>query len=483
MLASAGRSLLERRTIVETVIQGSTLETLRAGLRGTAHAPGEEGYDEASRAWNLAAHQQPALVIVAGGAADVMAAVRFARDAGMGVGVMATGHGVGVPCDGGVLINTSRMKGVRVDPVARTARVEAGALWTDLVHEAQPHGLAGLMGSTSHVGIVGYTMGGGFGWLGRKYGFNAASMLQADVVTADGELVRVSADENEDLFWGLGGGGGNFGIVTSLEFGLYPVGTLYGGDLIYPMEKAKEVLEVFARWTKNLPDEWSTGVAFLNVPPLPAVPEPLRGKSVIALRGCYCGENPEDGEEFLRPVREELGETIMDTFGPMPFAALDAISMDPVDPMGARQHSEMLGELSPDAIETLVEVAGAGSGSPLILLELRQLGGALKRTADHLSTMGMGESRFIMNGIGPAFTPEMAEGVLAYLTSVAEATRPFQTGDTYVNFMELESASPERVKAAYAPEDYERLVALKDRYDPTNVFRFNRNLQPSQKGR
>ena len=468
---------------METVIQGSTLETLRAGLRGTAHAPGEEGYDEASRAWNLAAHQQPALVVVAGGAADVLAAVRFARDAGMGVGVMATGHGVGVPCDGGVLINTSRMKGVRVDPVARTARVEAGALWTDLVHEAQPHGLAGLMGSTSHVGIVGYTMGGGFGWLGRKYGFNAASMRQADVVTADGELVRVSADENEDLFWGLGGGGGNFGIVTSLEFDLYPVGTLYGGDLIYPMEKAKEVLEVFARWSKNLPDEWTTGVAFLNVPPLPAVPEPLRGKSVIALRGCYCGENPEDGEDFLRPVREELGETIMDTFGPMPFAALDAISMDPVDPMGARQHSEMLGELSPDAIEKLVEVAGAGSGSPLIILELRQLGGALARTADHLSTMGMGESRFIMNGIGPAFTPEMAEGVLAYLTSVAEATRPFQTGDTYVNFMELEGASPERVKAAYAPEDYERLVALKDRYDPTNVFRFNRNIRPSQKGR
>jgi FAD/FMN-containing dehydrogenase len=483
MLASAGRSLLERRTIVETVIQGSTLETLRAGLRGTAHAPGEVGYDEASRAWNLAAHQQPALVVVAGGAADVMAAVRFARDAGMGVGVMATGHGVGVPCDGGVLINTSRMRGVRVDPVARTARVEAGALWTDLVHEAQPHGLAGLMGSTSHVGIVGYTMGGGFGWLGRKYGFNAASMLQADVVTADGELVRVSADENEDLFWGLGGGSGNFGIVTSLEFDLYPVGTLYGGDLIYPMEKAKEVLEVFARWSKNLPDEWTTGVAFLNVPPLPAVPEPLRGKSVIALRGCYCGENPEDGEEFLRPVRDELGETIMDTFGPMPFAAMDAISMDPVDPMGARQHSEMLGELSPDAIETLVEVAGAGSGSPLILLELRQLGGALARTADHLSTMGMGESRFIMNGIGPAFTPEMAEGVVAYLSHVADATRSFQTGDTYVNFMELEGASPERVKAAYAPEDYERLVALKDRYDPTNVFRFNRNIQPSQKGR
>jgi len=468
--------------LVETMMQGSTLETLRACLRGTAHVPGEEGYDDASRAWNLAAHQAPALVVMAGGAADVMAAVRFARDAGMGVGVMATGHGVGAPCDGGVLINTSQMRGVRVDPVSGTARVEAGALWADVVQEAQPHGLGGLMGSTSHVGVVGYTMGGGFGWLGRKYGFNAASVREADVITADGELVRLSAGDNPDLFWGLGGGGGNFGIVTSLKFDLYPVGTLYGGDIFYPMEKAAEVLDAYARWSADLPDEWSTGVAFLNIPPLPALPELLRGRSVIALRGCYCGESPGDGEEMLRPVREGLGEPIMDTFGPMPFAAMDSISMDPVDPMGARQHSEMLRELSPEAIETLVEVAGAGSDSPLILLELRQLGGALTRTADRLSTMGKGDSKFIMNGIGPAFTPEMAEGVMAHLIRVAEATRPFQTGDTYVNFMELEGASSQRVKAAYAPEDYERLVALKDRYDPQNLFRFNRNIAPSQNG-
>ena len=248
-------------------MQGSTLETLRAGLRGTAHVPGEEGYDDASRAWNLAAHQAPALVVVAGGAADVMAAVRFARDAGMGVGVMATGHGVGAPCDGGVLINTSKMRGVRVDPVSRTARVEAGALWADVVHEAQPHGLGGLMGSTSHVGVVGYTMGGGFGWLGRKYGFNAASVREADVVTADGELVRLSAEDNPDLFWGLGGGGGNFGIVTSLKFDLYPVGTLYGGDIIYPMEKAAEVLDAYARWSADLPDEMVDGGGVPQHPP------------------------------------------------------------------------------------------------------------------------------------------------------------------------------------------------------------------------
>ena len=465
---------------METVIQGSTLETLRAGLRGTAHAPGEEGYEEASRAWNLAAYQQPALVVVAKGAADVMAAVRFAREGGLGVGVMATGHGVGAACDGGVLINTSNIRDVRVDPVARTARVGAGALWTDLIHESQVHGLAGLLGSTSYVGIVGYTMGGGFGWLGRKYGFNAASMTEADLVTADGELVRVSAEEHPELFWGLGGGGGNFGIVTSLKFDLYPIGTLYGGNFIYPVEKAKEVLDAYARWSAELPDEMSTGVAFLNVPPLPALPEPLRGKSVISLRGCYCGESPGDGEELVRPMREELGEPIMDTFGMMPYAAMDSISMDPVDPMGARQRSEMLSDLSPEAIEALVEVAGAGSGSPLIMLEIRQLGGALERTADRLSTMGKGGSKFIMNGVGPAFTPEMAEGVVAYLARVTEATRSFQTGDTYVNFMELEGASAERVKAAYAPEDFERLVALKDRYDPQNVFRFNRNIAPSK---
>jgi Berberine and berberine like len=259
------------------------------------------------------------------------------------------------------------------------------------------------------------------------------------------------------------------------------VGTLYGGDLIYPVEKAAEVLGVYARWSAMLPDEMTSGVAFLNVPPLPAFAEPLRGGSVIALRGCYCGESPEAGAELLRPVREELGEPIMDTFGAMPFAAMDSISMDPEDPMGACQRSEMLGDLPPEAIETLVELAG--SDSPLLMLELRRLDSALARTADRLSTMGNGHSKFIRNRVGPAFTPAMAEGIAAFLARVSEATRPFQTGDTYVNFMELDGASPERVKAAYAPEDYKRLVALKDRYDPRNVFCINRNIAPSQNGR
>ena len=467
---------------METIKSISNLEAMRAGLKGAAYVPGDDGYDDASRAWNLNAGQRPALVVVAEGASDVIAAVRFARELSLGVGVMATGHGVGSPCDGGVLVNTSRMKGVRVDPVARTARVEAGALWADVIPEAQAHGLAGLLGSSSHVGVVGYTMGGGFGWLGRKYGFNAASVREADVVTAEGELLRVSADEHPDLFWGLKGGGGNFGIVTSLEFELYPLTTVYGGDVFYPVEKAAEVLDLYARWSAGLPEEMSTGVAFLNIPPLPFLPEPLQGKSVIAVRGCYSGEKPEDGEELFRPVREGFGEPIMDTFGVMPYAAMDSISMDPVDPMGASQHAEMLRELSPEAIAALVEVAGAGSGSPLIMLEIRQLGGALARTPGALNTMGRGEAGFIMNGVGATFTPEMAEGVKAHLARVAEATRPYQTGDTYVNFMELGGASADRVRAAYPPEDWERLVSLKDRYDPKNVFRFNRNIPPTSTG-
>ena len=465
---------------METVGLGSTLESLRAGLRGTAFAAGEEGYDEASRAWNLNAHQEPAVVVMAEGPADVIAAVRFARKIGVGVGVMVTGHGTGAPCDGGVLVNTSRMRGVRVDPVARTARVEAGALWTDVIPEAQAHGLAGLVGSSSHVGVVGYTMGGGFGWLGRRFGLNAASVTEADVVSADGELLRVSAEENADLFWGLGGGGGNFGIVTSLEFRLYPVTTVYGGNAFYPVERAGEVLELYARWSRDLPDEMTTAVAFMNIPPLPDIPEPLRGGSFVAVRGCYSGANSEDGEEMFRPVREGLGEPVMDTFGVMPIATMDVISMDPVDPMGSVQHSEMLRDLSPGAIEALLEVAGPGSGSPLIMLEIRQLGGALARTPDRLSPMGGGEAGYIMNGVGVTFTPEMAEGVKGHIARVTEATREHQTGETYLNFMELDAAGEERVKAAYPPEDWERLVALKDRHDPDNLFRFNRNIAPSK---
>ena len=479
-------SPLKQEVLMETIINGSTLEAFRGGLRGTAFAPGEEGYDEARMAWNLNAHQHPSLVVMAAGPADVISAVRLARDEGLGVGVMATGHGVAYPCDGGVLINTSRLRGVRVDPEARTARVEPGALWADVIPEAQVFGLAGLVGSSSEVGVVGYTMGGGFGWLGRKYGFNADSVREADVVTADGELLRVSAYEHSDLFWGLKGGGGNFGIVTSLEFDLYSLTTVYGGNLFYPLERTAEVLDLYSRWVETLPDEMTTAVAFMNFPPLPELPEPLRGGSFVAVRGCYCGESPEVGEELLAPWRE-LGEPLVDTFGVMPYQEMDAISMDPVDPLVVYSHVELLGELSQEAIDKLVKVAGVESDSPLAMLEIRQLGGALARPPADLSPIGRRDSKFIMFGLGinptPEATPEVAQLVQKHLAYVAEEMHPYETGATYVNFLLLGDLTPERMRAAYSPEDWERLVELKDRYDPHNLFRFNHNIPPSSAAR
>jgi FAD/FMN-containing dehydrogenase len=466
---------------METInIDALELEELRTQLRGAAYVPGDEGYDGARAAWNLNAHQHPALVVEAEGATDVLAAVRLAREQGLGVGVMATGHGVAAPADGGVLINTSRIKGVRVDPETRTARVEAGAKWADVLSEASAHGLAGLQGSSSDVGVVGYMMGGGFGWLGRKYGFATDSLKEADVVTADGGLLKASAHENADLFWGLKGGGGNFGIVTSLEFSLYPITHVYGGNLFYPVERADEVLKLYSRWSAGLPDEVTSGVAFMNFPPFEGIPEPLRGNSLMAVRFCYTGGDlQEKGEELLRPWREEIGEPVVDTFGVMPYGAMDAISMDPVDPMGAYGHVEMLRDLSPETVETLVKLAGADSDSPLAMLELRQLGGALSRPPAELDPMGRSDCRFIMYGLGATPTPEMAQAVQAYLAYVAEAVHPHASGAAYVNFVDLDGTTVERVRQAYSPEDWRRLVRLKERYDPTNLFRFNRNIPPS----
>ncbi len=466
-------------TLQTEKFDAKAVEELRASLRGSSLVPGEEGYDGARAAWNLNARQNPAMVVVAEGADDIIAAVRFAREEKLGAGVMATGHGVGTPADGGVLVNTSRMRDARIDPVSRTARVEAGALWKDVIPMAHTHGLATLAGSAPHVGVVGYTMGGGFGWLGRKYGLNSASVTEAEVVTSGGELVRASAEENADLFWSLKGGGGNFGIVASLSFRLYPLTTVYGGSVFYPVEKAQDVLGLYARWSAGLPDEMTTAVAFMNIPPLPHLPEPLRGRSVVVIKGCFCGEKPEDGEAMFRPMREGLGEPIIDAFRQMPVTEMDRISMDPVDSMGVIQHAELLSDLTPGAVDALVRVAGAGSGSPLTILELRQLGGALGRAPEHLNLLGSGTARFSMNAIGATFSPEMVETVTAHLVRVAEAVRPYKTGETFLNFMEEDPAEA-RVRAAYTREDWERLVALKDERDPENLFRFNRNIPPSR---
>jgi UDP-N-acetylenolpyruvoylglucosamine reductase len=466
-----------KNVMTDKASNAKAIETLQANLHGELLQPGDEQYNEASTAWNLYAKQHPAFVVMATGADDIVAAVQFAKETNTGIGVMATGHGVGIPCDGGLLINTSKMRGVKIDPVAQTATVEAGALWKDVVPAAYAHGLAGLPGSAPHVGVVGYTLGGGFGYLGRKYGLNAASVTAADIVTADGKLKHVSEHENTELFWALKGTAGNFGIVTSLEFKLYPLTTVYGGSVFYPIEMAKEALTLYTRWSANMPDEITSAFAFVNFPPVPALPEQLRGRSVIVIRGCYCGEDPQHGEELFNPVRKELGNSIMDSFRIMQVDEMDKITNDPVDPIGTLQYGCLLSDLSAEAIDTLVKIEGAGSGSPLVFVELRRLGGALTGNSHNMHLMGNGDAQFSMGSSGATRTPEMVKEVSAHLSLLADQTRPFQTGETFVNSLEVDPAI-DRVRSAYTAADWERLVALKTKYDPTNLFRFNRNIPP-----
>ena len=456
-------------------ITSEDLKRLRFRLRGAAVPPGEDGYDAARSAWNLNAEHRPALVVLAQSAEDVRCAVEFAGSMGLGVGVLATGHGTGIPCDGGVLINTSRMRGVRVDPDAQLARVEAGALWDDVIEPAAVHGLAGLPGSSTRVGVVGYTLGGGFGWLGRRYGLAAHSVLRAEVVTADGRLVAAGPDEHPDLFWGLKGGTGNLGIVTSLEFALHPVRQVYGGNLYYPLDRAADVLRFFAHWSRSTPPELTASVTFRTFPPLPTVPEPLRGTKLVALRGCFCGDLA-DGKALIDQARTALGPAKVDDFAEIPAAALAAISRDPADRLAFMGHVELLRDLTPETIDTLIDLAGPDAQSPLAMLEVRQLGGALAGPAGALSPMAHTSAAFSLNAIGITPTPETHLAVRAYLREVEARISGHATGDTYVNFLDLEGATAERIRAAYSAADWDRLVRLKAHYDPNNVFRFNRNI-------
>lgn len=452
----------------------TTFATNTTALGERAVRPGDPGYDAARATWNLEVTHQPKLVVAAGSTDDIQAAVRYARSAGLGVGVLATGHGTGRLCDG-VLVNTAQLRSVAVDPVARRARVGAGAIWADVIEASAPYALTGLMGSSPHVGVVGYTLGGGFGWLGRRYGLAAHSVTRAEIVLADGELVTASPSEHPDLFWGLRGSAGNLGIVTALEFALVPVDRVYGGNLYYPLTRSRDVLELFADWSRSLPDEMTAAVAFRSFPPLPTVPDPLRGRSMVSLRAVHCGD-PAEGQRLLDQARAAVGPAVVDTFAVLPSAQLGTIGLDPVIPIGFRSRTELLRDLDGPTIDALLAVAGPDAGSPLAMLEVRLLGGALAGSTDALSPLARTAARFSLNAIGMTTPPAPADAVRAHLDRITAALRPFATGDTYVNFLDLDQATPERVRAAYSDADRARLVALKSAYDPDDLFRFTRPL-------
>ncbi len=461
------------RTTVAQFTQAS-LTDLRSQIQGEVLTPGEAGYENARQAWNLALDQHPALIVVAHRPSDVVAAVRFAARAGLGIGVQSTGHGVVRPADGNLLIITSRMTGVQVNAENQTAWVEAGVKWGMVLAKTQEVGLAPLLGSSPDVGVVGYTLGGGMGWLARKYGLAADSVRYFELVTPDGQQLRVSATENSDLFWGLRGGGGNFGVITGMEIQLYPVATVYGGSLIYPVEHAKAVFTRYREWIASAPEELTSSIAILNFPPIPAVPEFLRGRSAVLVNGCYVGD-PTEGEALVRPWLDWMAPMVS-SFRAMPFSEVASISNDPVDPLPGTTTAEWLADLSDEVINTVIRYAVSVNGSsPITKTEIRHAGGAIARGSAQASAYGNRDSSLLLQMISTLHGPDARQIVDLHNADFKRDLLPHLTGGVYMNFMDGEEARA-RTKDAYAPESYQRLTQLKSKYDPDNRFRFGFNI-------
>lgn len=459
----------------KTSIQVGPWSLLQAGLQGAVIGPEDPRYDEARRAWNLSVEQRPTVIVIAKSAADVVQAVRFARSERLDVAVQATGHGNVRPANGCMLILTREMQDVTVDAVAQTAIVAAGVKWGTVLEQTQAVGLAPLLGSSPDVGAVGYTLGGGLGWLARKYGLSADNVNYFELVTPTGDLLRVSDTENSDLFWGLRGGGGSLGIVTRMEIRLYPVTTVYGGNLFYPIEQAKEVIAHYRAWVPAVPDELTSSVVLMNYPPIPDVPDFLRGQSFVIVRGCYCGSVAQ-GEALLDYWRNWRAPLI-DDFKPMPFSQVAMISNDPVEPMAALTSTAWLRDLSDEAIEIMVNSSNPAQGSPLSFLEVRHIGGAVARP--QASAYSNRDGVLNMQMVGAFFSTEGQTTLKNFMAQVKQAMQPTLTGKVYMNFLEGEE-SRAQVKNGFSPEAYQRLTELKARYDPDNRLGYGFNIKPAR---
>jgi FAD/FMN-containing dehydrogenase len=454
------------------------VDQLRAAFRGPVLLPTDQGYDAARAIWNGAIDRRPACIARCTGVADVVAAVRFARERELVVAVRSGGHGVGghALCDDGLVIDLSSMKGIRVDPTARTARAEAGVLWGELDREAQLYGLATVGGIVTHTGIAGLTLGGGIGWLMRKHGATVDNLLSVDLVTADGEVLRASEYENAELFWGVRGGGGNFGIVTSFEYRLHPVGPIVlAGPIYHPLDDAREVLRFYREFIAAAPDELTTIFNLRVAPPLPFLPEDVRGKPIVMVGACYAGA-VEDGIDVVRPLKE-FGSPIVDLLEPKPYTALQSM-FDPSVPHGWHYYwkSVELPPLNDAAIDTLVEHA-ARLTSPKSYCIVFQLGGALGRVGQDETAFSQRQAAHNVN-ICAVWTDDDPEGErhVAWTRDFFSAMQPHAGDRVFLNFLGDEGAG--RVRQAYGKRKYERLVALKRTYDPTNFFRLNQNIEP-----
>lgn len=453
------------------------LRGLRKRVRGVVLAPDDAGYDDVRRVYNGCVDRHPAIIVRCVGVADVMAALRFATDEGMplairGGGHSAAGHGV---CDGGMVIDLSPMKGVRVDPVQRTVRAQPGLTWGELDHETQAFGLATTGARISSTGVAGVTLGGGYGWLMRRHGLAVDNLLSVDLVTADGRLVTASADDEPGLFWGLRGGGGNFGIATQLEYRLHPVGPLVtGGMAFYPAARAGEVLRAYRGLMDGAPDDLCALCNQLRLPPAPFVPPHLVGAPVAAVAVCHLG-TPERARRDLDPLRA-LGEPLIDRISPMPYLRLQRM-YDAAGVFGRHTYgrSGHLAALDDGVADTLA-AHGARVESPFSIVMVSSLGGAVARVGEDETAFGRRRTPFDVAVTAVWADGSGAERHLGWVDEAWTALRPHADG-VYVN--ELGDEGGARVREAYTPAAWRRLAALKAAWDPENVFRINQNIPPS----
>jgi FAD/FMN-containing dehydrogenase len=453
------------------------IDAFRQTLRGDVCLPKEPGYEEARTIWNAMIDRHPGAVVRCKGAADIMRAVRFARDHGLLLAVRGGGHNIAgnAVCEGGLLIDLSLMRSVRIDPRNRTARVEPGATLGEFDKEAQAFGLATPLGINSTTGVAGLTLGGGFGWLSRKFGLAADNLISADVVTAEGELVRTGIAENTNLFWALRGGGGNFGVVSSFEFRLHPVGPMVlAGLIIHPFARAKELLAGYRDVAAKAPDELTVWVVLRQAPPLPFLPAEVHGKEIVAFAVCYTG-GESDGSRALEPLRG-LGEPIADVVAMQPFAAWQT-AFDPLLTPGAYNYwkSHNFVELSDGLLDTLISYTASLPTAECEIF-IGQLGGATSRKSVDATAFPHRDAKFVMNVHTRWRDGADEQRSIAWARKLFTDAAPHATGGVYVNFMPEDET--DRVAGAYGP-NYARLAALKAEYDPANLFRLNQNVRPS----
>jgi FAD/FMN-containing dehydrogenase len=449
------------------------VDPLRRAIAGEVITSDEPGWDAARQPWSLTAEQHPALVVLARAVDDVAATVRFASANGLRVAPQSTGHGapsMGALSDA-ILLRTGRLNGVTVDPASRAAKVQAGARWREVIAPAAEHGLACLHGMSGGVGVAGYTLGGGLGWLARREGFASSHVRSFDVVTADGEQRHVDCEQDPELFWALRGGGGRPAMVTALELELFPLRQAFAGALMWPIERASEVVQAYQSWIAAVPDAITSTIKLVRFPPLPQVPDPLRGKQLVAITLAFTGDEAE-GKEIVAPLRT-VAATYLDTLAMLPAPALGEISGDPQDPVPGVGTGMLLDALTPQAAETYVELAGPEAQTPLVSLEIRHLGGALRSGTPDPGAAGALESEVIVGGQGLAVTPDAGVAVRAALEAASYRLAPWiSERRTLLNFAE----EGLHVCDCFSPEVTDRLARITATFDPDGLFVANHEL-------